>query len=99
MATYAELLQASDNSGLHDKMRVAVIIAAQTVWSEVDTTPNHANRLIWAKAVFAAPDAEAKRMLWSVLAQNSTLTLAQILNASDADVQAAVNNTINLFAS
>lgn len=99
MATYAELLQASDNSVLHDKMRVAVIIAAQTVWTEAGTTPNHANRLIWAKAVFASPETEARRMLWSVLAQNSTLTLAQILGASDSDVQTAVNNTIDLFAS
>lgn len=98
MATYAELLSISENSTLKNKIRVAVIVAAEAVRTEVNTTPNHANRLIWAKSVFQHPNGEADRMLWAVLAQNKDLTTAQITSATDAQVQTAVNNAVDVFA-
>lgn len=98
MATYAELLQASEHAGLNAKVRVACIIAAEAVRTESVGTTNHANRVKWAKAVFANPLQEAPRMLWAVLAQNSGATLAQIQAASDATVQTAVNAAVDVFA-
>ena len=99
MATYAELLQASENDTLNRKLRVAVIIAAETVRTESPATTNHTARIAWAKQVFANPIAEAQRMLWAVLAQNQSATLAQITGASDATVQSAVDAAIDVFAS
>lgn len=99
MATYAELLSASENDVLKNKIRVAVVIAAEVVRTEAGTVTNHANRLVWAKSVFTAPDTEAKRMMWAVLAQNQAATLAQITGATDATVQNAVNNAVDVFAS
>lgn len=98
MATYAELLTASENTTLTNKIRVAVIIAAESVRNEAGATTNHANRMIWAKAVFANPLQEAQRMLWAVLAQNQSFTLAQITGATDAATQTAVNAAIDVFA-
>lgn len=98
MATYAEILTASENATLRSKIRVAVVIAAEVVRTESGATANHANRLAWAKGVFQGPDDEARRMVWAVLAQNSALTLAQITGASDAQVQTAVNNAVDVFA-
>lgn len=98
MATYAELLTASENSTLNQKIRVACIIAAEAIRTESGATTNHANRLIWAKAVFANPAAEAQRMLWAVLAQNKDATLAAITGATDAAVQTAVNAAVDVFA-
>jgi hypothetical protein len=98
MATYAELLAASGDTNLNQKMRVAVVIAAETIRTEVDTTPFHDNRLLWARAVFADPVREANRMLWSVLAQNKAATYTAIIAASDATVQSAVDASVNLFA-
>lgn len=98
MATYAELLAAAGNSTLMDKMRVAVIIAADKVRVEDITTPLHAERMLWAKAVYSNPTLEAQRMMWSVLAQNSTATSAAILAASDATVQTNVDACVSLFA-
>ncbi|MEO8753124.1 MAG: hypothetical protein ABI624_10640 [Casimicrobiaceae bacterium] len=98
MATYAELLTASGNDMLRQKVRVASVIAAETVRSESNATPNHANRLIWAKAVFANPEAEGVRMIWAVLAQNKSATLAAITGASDATVQTAVDAAVDVFA-
>lgn len=98
MATYAELLTASENSTLNQKIRVACIIAAEAIRTESGATTNHANRLVWAKAVFANPNAEAQRMLWAVLAQNKDATLAAITGATDAAVQTAVNAAVDVFA-
>lgn len=98
MATYAELLTASEHAGLNAKVRVACIIAAEAVRTESGATANHANRVKWAKAVFADPIGEAKRMLWAVLAQNAGATLAQITGATDAAVLIAVTAAIDVFA-
>lgn len=98
MATYAELLTASENALLRNKIRVAVVIAAEVVRTESAQTANHAARLAWAKQVFQSPPAEADRMIWAVLAQNRAATLAQITGAADDTVQTAVNAAIDVFA-
>lgn len=98
MATYAELIQAAQNGTLTDKVRVACVIAATTIMAEAPATSNHANRLLWAKSVFADSDREMRRMLWAVLGINNALTLAQITGASDSAVQTAVNQAIDVFA-
>jgi hypothetical protein len=99
MATYAELLQAEQDPILHNKLRVAVYIAAEMVRTESNTVTNHANRLVWAKNAYANPDIEVIRMKRAVLAQNQSATLAAIIGASDATVQTAVNAAIDVFAS
>lgn len=98
MATYDELLLASENAALRNKVRVACIVAAETVRTEAPATANHAERLAWAKAVFAAPVVEAERMLWAVLAQNKAAALSAIVGATDAAVQSAVDAAVNVFA-
>lgn len=97
MASYDELLIAESNDALNRKVRVAVFIAAETVRTESDTTPNHTERLVWAKEVFANPKGEAKRMITAVLAQNKDNTLAQIIGALDAQVQIAVDAAVDVF--
>lgn len=99
MATYAELLTASSNDTLRQKVRVACVLAAEKVRTEVGTTTNHTNRLAWAKAVYANPETEGNRMVWAVLAQNSGATYAAIIGASDATVQSAVDAAVDVFAS
>jgi hypothetical protein len=99
MATYAELLTAAGNDALRQKVRVACIIAAEKVRTELGTVTNHAGRLAWAKAVFANPEAEGNRMIWAVLAQNVAATSAAILGATDALVQTAVDAAVDVFAS
>ena len=98
MATYDELLQANANTGLINKVRVAVVVSATNIMGEATSTVNHANRLLWAKLVFANPADMGMRMMWPVLAQNRALTLAQIIGAIDSDVQTAVDSAVNVFA-
>ena len=98
MATYAELRQAVENPELNNKVRVACVMAANAVALEADTVPLHSQRIKWAAAVFENPDREGQRMVWSVLAKNASATLAQILAATDAQVQTAVDDSVNVFA-
>lgn len=98
MATYAELILASQNGSLTDKIRVACVIAADVIRQEVNTTPNHVNRLLWAKQVYDAPDHAQIGMVWAVLAQNAAVPLASITGATDSQVQTAVNAAVDIFA-
>ena len=98
MATYEELFSLRNNSVLKNRVQTAVIIAAETVMNEIDTTPNHANRLLWAKAVFANPSSEADRMYMAVLAANNSAPVASIIAATDTAIQANVDDHIDLFA-
>lgn len=99
MATYAELLTASENETLRQKIRVAVVVAAEKVRTEdAQVVTNHAARLAWARSVFEGPEAVTQRMVWAVLAQNRASTLAQITGASDGTVQTAVDAAVDVFA-
>lgn len=98
MATYAELLTASADTTLNDKIRVACVVAAESIRTEATSVANHTERLKWAQKVFFDPTTEASHMLWAVLAQNRSFTLAQITGASDSAVQTAVDAAVNVFA-
>lgn len=100
MATYAELSNVAKTGDgvLRSRVQFACIVAAHAIASESDATPNHVNRLKWAKAVMADPELEAKRMLWFALAANKAATLAQIDAATDASIQTIVDAAVNLFA-
>ena len=98
MATYEELYGLRNDSGLKNKVTTACIISAESIMGENGDTPNHANRLIWAAAVFASPGREADRMYWAVLAANKDATIAQIQNATDSAIQTNVEDHVDLFA-
>ncbi len=98
MATYDELLTANANTALLNKVRVAVVVAATTIMTEDTQTAKHAERLKWAKEVFANPALAATQMMWPVLAQNKAFPLSSITGADDATVQGAVDAAVNVFA-
>lgn len=97
MATYDELLQAANDENLKRKIKVACVVAAETIRNELAATANHQARLIWAKSAFQNPDAVAVPMMNAVLAQNRAQTLAAIVGATDATVQNAVNAAVDVF--
>lgn len=98
MATLTELSSLLNDPALTDKCRGAVLIAAQSIMVESAGTANHANRLKWAKKVFADPSGQAQLMLRAVLAANNAATLAQINSASDPTIQSAVNAAVDVLA-
>lgn len=98
MATYTELYGLHNDSSLRNRVMVACIVAAETITDELDTVPNHANRVLWAASVFANPTAEAKRMFMAVLAANKDQSVSAVQGASDAQIQTNVDDHIDLFA-
>ena len=98
MASYLELYDLMNESALRNRVAVACLVAAEAVRNEAVGTANHDNRLAWAKATFTDPQAASARMLPAILAQNASLTRAQILAATDGALQTAVNNAVNVFA-
>lgn len=98
MASYPELYGLKNDSALRNRVMVACIIAGEGIMDESGTTPNHANRLLWAASVFANPATEANRMFMAVLAANKDYTVAQIQGATDAAIQTNVDAHVDLFA-
>lgn len=97
MATYVELHDLYNNSVLQHRIEVAIAVASESIRSEVDTTPNHAARVAWAKAALFNLQSEARRCMLIALAQNKANTTTQITNASDATLQTAVDSAVNLL--
>ena len=98
MATYAELLLASEGETLRNQVRVACIVAAETISAEDGAVVNHANRLLWARNVLRNPDGDVMPMVWALLAKNKGATLAAIQSVTDAQVQTAVDSAVNVLA-
>ena len=98
MATNTELYGLKNDSALRNRVEMECIIAAEAVMNEIDTTPNHVNRLLWSASVFVNPVAEANRMFMAVLAANAEFTVEQIQGASDEAIQANVDAHVDLFA-
>jgi len=96
MATYAELIQASGDSALQAKVQVACVVAADAIRAKASPT---AGERAWASMVFLDPTHAMREVLWSVLAQNKGATLAQIVDATDGQVQTAVDAAVPLLTS
>lgn len=99
MATYQELYDIATGDGptMH-KVVSACAIQADVIRQESGATTNHANRLLWARDAFEDPVAMANRVIWAVMAANSSATSAQIKSATDAAVLTAVAAVVDIFA-
>lgn len=98
MATLSQLWGLMTHADLTQKVSAACIVAAEAIRVESDATPNHANRLKWAKKVMQDHVSAGADMLKAVLAANAAATEAQIIAASDSTIQDAVSAAVNIFA-
>lgn len=98
MATLTELQTLLNDPVLRDKVRAAVVVTAKNVNFESDQTEHHAERLAWAKGVFADPNGAAEKVVRYVVGANAAETLAAIQGLSDATIQSHCDAAVNLFA-
>ena len=103
MATLTELTQIYEKgtpgaSPLFDKIISGVLLIAEAIRDENPATANHVNRIIWAKQAFQFPKVKAQEMFGAMLAANASATVSQIQGASDAAIQTAITNAVNIFA-
>jgi hypothetical protein len=92
MATYTEIREVYGNGPLMNKTEVAVVIKAYTILQE--ETPSVA-RVDWASATLASSRPQAEKLLKYALAANKTLTKQQLLDASDAALQEAIDAAVD----
>ena len=108
MATLIELRNLMNDSDLRNKVTTAVIISADMVMRGNDGAApflqkpgppsDHDIRVAWAKVAFANPEGESIKFLMSVLASNSNLAVGAITGATDAAIQANVDQAVDLMA-
>lgn len=98
MASYQELFDLRRNQELLDKVTVAMIVAAETVFAEDGGMTNHANRVVWAREASINPRGMAGVFMSAVLAANKAATVANIIDAVDSAIQTNVDDVIDNFA-
>lgn len=98
MATYTELFTLQTDTPLLQRVSTAVLVASVAIYEESTSTLNHDRRVLWAKMVTKNLPVEANAILLFLLGKFNTMTVAGIQNSTDAQIQTAVNNAVNLFA-
>lgn len=81
---------------IRNRVICALAIAANDVINEAEETPNHAARILWAKAVINDSGRWIDLFMWAV-ALNSTINTAIEAEqaVSDGDIQFVVNGNID----
>ena len=95
MATLLELANifgTTDFTELLNKITVAVAIKADSIINEASPS---ASRLAWAQLAIEDPRQEAKKFIWGVIAANESVTVAQIIGASDNAIQTNINDYVD----
>lgn len=88
MATYSELYSLLNDDALRNRVRVAVVVAAQSILVDGAST---ADQMSWAAAALGSPESEGQKAFRAVLAGNAAATVGQITGADDATLQAGVD--------
>lgn len=103
MATLLEINSlAADGGGLADKIKGAMLVAAQAVIFEGDQVEGHTNRMKWAKKVFTDLGGNSDDMQKAVVAHanaiDPTITVAGFSALSDTTLKDYVAALIPVFA-
>jgi len=98
MATLTELRNLRSDVSMLQQVEAAVMVTADTIFNESDTTTNHANRLVWAKQALENPQSKTQAVWNAVLGANKSIPVATILASSANTIQAAVDIAIDIFA-
>ena len=95
MPTYAEIYdQIYANPVIEKTVVVACLNVANTIFTEVGTTPNHAERLTWAKALLRNPYERSRQMIPALVVS----PLIQTGEYTDEDIQGIINTACFIFA-
>ena len=91
MATYQEIRALINDSDLQEKLEVAISVSADAFMRAATPT---ADEVVWADKVLNGPKVEANKALISILAANASLTVAQILGATDESIQSQTDEIV-----
>jgi hypothetical protein len=101
-ATYNQLGQIANASQFQSRIKYAMNVAAASVYSEVNTTPGHAARALYATKVtagnYSVIDAAYTVLGNSTIAAEAVYATQPDFAIPDTDIQFSVNSLWNLFA-
>ena len=80
------------------RVKGAMYVTGGTVFVEAANVPNHANRLLWVKAIASEPIHWLMRMVTSVAALNAGIAGTTLSAVTDAQVQTAMDNLVNFYS-
>ena len=92
MSSYIELFELATNAEFQKRIRFSLWKAAFDIKNEVETIPDHANRLRWAKAILNNAQVDLGHVAIGVLL-NQTVGNAGAA-ALDSDIQFVVNGLV-----
>lgn len=96
VATYIELRNLANDSTLRNRSEVAIVVSANAI---LRTTPAPLDEQIgWAQDVLENPSRWAQQALFASLAQNRTLSVAEIQGATDDALQTVIDQIVPLLA-
>lgn len=98
MLTYDQktgIIQSSDYAG---QIQGAVSDVAADIQAEAVETPNHANRLAWARRAFASPATVAGEMRAAVITAYADTLPPSGGTLTDAQIKSAIEAAVNTFA-
>jgi len=93
--TLQELFELKDDSSLRNRVAAACWVECKTIFTEADTVESHAERIKWAVSVLRDSETGTRinEMFKAVL-----VVLTDPSTATDANIQTAVGQIINKFA-
>ena len=94
MATYEELHDLRNDARLRSQVEVAATVKAAEFLDDANAT---AAEIEFAQKVLENPSRTADQIVYYVLAENKSATVAQIQGASDSTVQTNVDTAIDAF--
>jgi len=97
MATYGELAsirEQPDWADFQNKVRVSSVIKGVAIFNSV--APTQA-AIDWATKTISSPTVGGDSIIWYVIGANDTATLSQILTAADANIQANVDEAVDII--
>jgi hypothetical protein len=104
MATRAQQAQLLRNQTFQDQVQGALLAAAFNVINESADTPNHANRLLWANAIYTNPVEQMKFFLPGMLTNPTVAAEAGAPNGdsgtpvTDSDVDYVVASLFDTYS-
>lgn len=84
------------NNSLTHRTIVAVNVSAQKILVEPVNTPNHAQRLVWAKSALLDARQAADRMMWGLVSDPTVQSAGESI--TDAQLQVIVDSLVNTFS-
>lgn len=98
MLTFEQLSGLVQSSDMAGQIMGAVATVALAIQSEDSETPNHANRMAWARRALSSPQSVAGEIRAAVLGTYADTLPASGATLTDAQIKSAVESCVDTFA-